>query len=69
MLSRLEGDDRATFRQFIDSELAAAVDFGNWRALITLKGPSDVFLRSSMVQILALAIHELFTNALKYGAP
>jgi two-component sensor histidine kinase len=34
---------------------------------VTLDGPS-VPLRNSMVQTLALALHELATNALKYGA-
>jgi two-component sensor histidine kinase len=34
---------------------------------ITLKGP-DVALRSAAAQSLALAIHELSTNAAKYGA-
>ena len=35
---------------------------------VTLNGPPKVRLRSSTVQTLALALHELATNALKYGA-
>jgi two-component sensor histidine kinase len=33
-----------------------------------LTGPENVKLRSSTVQTLALGLHELATNALKYGA-
>ena len=35
---------------------------------VTLAGPKDVPLRSSTVQTLSLALHELATNAAKYGA-
>ena len=41
---------------------------GNRRDRVTLSGPADVNLRSSSVQTLALAMHELLTNAIKYGA-
>ncbi len=34
----------------------------------TLDGPSGIRLRSSTVQTLAMALHELATNAMKYGA-
>jgi two-component sensor histidine kinase len=33
-----------------------------------MEGPQGVPLRSAMVQTLALALHELATNAVKYGA-
>jgi PAS domain S-box-containing protein len=65
LLSRLEDDDRVTFGELIRTELLA-VDGGAERA--TLCGPSGVRLRSSTLQTLALAIHELATNAVKYGA-
>jgi two-component sensor histidine kinase len=35
---------------------------------VTLAGPSGIRLRSSTVQMLAMALHELATNAVKYGA-
>lgn len=35
---------------------------------VTLDGPAGVRLRSSSVQVLAMALHELATNAVKYGA-
>ena len=35
---------------------------------VTLRGPKGIRLRSATVQTFALAIHELATNALKYGA-
>lgn len=35
---------------------------------VALRGPPGVALRSSILQIFALALHELATNALKYGA-
>ncbi len=35
---------------------------------MTLDGPTGIRLRSATVQTLALGLHELATNALKYGA-
>lgn len=35
---------------------------------VELQGPAGVLLRSSSVQTFALALHELATNATKYGA-
>lgn len=35
---------------------------------VVLDGPAGVRLRSSTVQMLAMALHELATNAVKYGA-
>ena len=65
LLSRLAEGERITFDELIRSEVAALNgDAGR----VALHGPSGVALRSSTVQTFALALHELATNALKYGA-
>ncbi|HEY8612334.1 MAG TPA: GAF domain-containing protein [Roseomonas sp.] len=70
LLSRLESSDRIAFDELIRAELAAhgVLDGAGSGPKVTLKGPPKVHLRSSTVQTLALALHELATNALKYGA-
>jgi signal transduction histidine kinase len=65
LLSRLAEGERITFDDLIGNELAALE--GNVEK-ITLRGPRGVRLRSSTVQTFALALHELATNAVKYGA-
>ena len=65
LLSRLADGERVTFDDLIRSEVAA-LDGDAGR--VTLEGPSDVALRSSTLQSFALAVHELATNAIKYGA-
>jgi two-component sensor histidine kinase len=65
LLSRLNEHDRVTFDELVHTELAA-MDGGSDR--VSLKGPAGVRLRSSTVQTLAMALHELATNAMKYGA-
>ncbi|WP_255329435.1 CheR family methyltransferase [Paracoccus albicereus] len=65
LLSRLDDADRVTFDELIRTELAALDGSANE---VEIDGPSGVRLRSSSVQTLALAIHELATNAVKYGA-
>lgn len=68
LLSRLEEHDRVTFDELLRTELAAhgVSDDGGERVVLT--GPAGIRLRSSMVQMLAMALHELATNATKYGA-
>jgi PAS domain S-box-containing protein len=70
LLSRLEEGDRISFDGLIRAELAAhgAVDAGGRGAQVVLEGAADIRLRSATVQTLALALHELATNAVKYGA-
>jgi PAS domain S-box-containing protein len=65
LLSHLSVGERVTFDQLLDSELNA-LDAPDDR--VSLSGPAGVPLRSTMVQTLALAIHELATNSTKYGA-
>jgi len=65
LLSRLNEHDRVTFDELIDAELEV-LDGAAER--VSLSGPAGVRLRSSTLQTLALALHELATNAVKYGA-
>lgn len=65
LLSRLGDTDRVAFDELITTEVKAmhgSID------RVTLSGPTGIRLRSSMVQTLAMALHELATNAVKYGA-
>ena len=69
MLSRLESGQRVTFLELVHAELAAqGGDPDTLGDRVVLDGPADVELRSATLQTFALAIHELTTNATKYGA-
>jgi two-component sensor histidine kinase len=70
LLSRIEEGDRITFDQLLQTELQAhgVIGFDGQGEQVSLKGPNGIRLRSATVQTFALAIHELATNALKYGA-
>jgi PAS domain S-box-containing protein len=70
LFSRKEAGQKATFDELIRMELTGlgAIDAEGHRPQVTLDGPKGVRLRSAMVQTLALALHELATNAVKYGA-
>ena len=66
LLAPLKDDEKLPFEDLLRGELeahgAAASPY------VTLQGPADVQLKSRQVQILALALHELATNAVKHGA-
>ena len=66
LLSRLNDDAKLSFDALLRGELEAhgASD----SPYVVLEGPTGVALKSRQVQILALALHELATNAVKYGA-
>lgn len=70
LLSRLSDGDRITFDELLRVELAAhgVANGSDYEGRLLLRGPNGIRLRSSMVQPLALGLHELATNALKYGA-
>lgn len=65
LLSNLDGA-RVTFDVLLRAELAAHAESD--RGHVVFDGPEGVQLRSKTVQTLALALHELATNATKYGA-
>jgi PAS domain S-box-containing protein len=68
LLSRLNDNDRVTFDELIQSEMASTGAIEEVSARVTLNGPPGIALRSRTIQTLAMAIHELTTNAIKYGA-
>lgn len=69
LLSRLENGERVTFDGLVRAELAAlgALGADGRGPQVVLDGPEGVRLRSGTVQTFALALHELATNAVKYG--
>jgi two-component system CheB/CheR fusion protein len=67
LLSRLQTVDRVFFDELIEAEFDA-LDAEEASGKVTLSGPRGVPLRSSSMQTLAMALHELTTNAIKHGA-
>jgi two-component system CheB/CheR fusion protein len=70
LLSRRPDGARVTFDALLSDELGAHVPLAGdpETSRVVLDGPSGVELRSLHVQTLALGLHELTTNAVKYGA-
>ena len=67
LLSRFDEDAVVTLDRLIQEELAAHGIAGD-AAHVEVSGPSDIVLRPESLQPLAMAVHELATNAVKYGA-
>jgi two-component system, chemotaxis family, CheB/CheR fusion protein len=65
LLSRAAPGDSLTFDSLLRSELSAQ---SGSAGTLSLDGPPDIMLRFNSVQALAMALHELTTNAVKYGA-
>ncbi|WP_280953015.1 PAS domain-containing protein [Mangrovicella endophytica] len=68
LLSRLQEHDRVTFDELTRTEMASLGVFDGAADRVVLQGPAGIRLRSGTVQTLAMALHELATNAAKYGA-
>ena len=67
LLSRLDEDAVVTLDRLIHEELVAH-GIANDGAQIDVSGPAGLSLRPESLQPLAMALHELATNAVKYGA-
>jgi two-component sensor histidine kinase len=67
LLSRFEEGERVCFDELLRAELVAHAALDE-TGRVSLSGPPDIPLQSGTVQILALALHELATNAVKHGA-
>ena len=67
LLSRIDAGERVTFDELLRAELSAQGSLEDG-SRISLEGTPGIRLGATTIQTLALAIHELATNAAKYGA-
>jgi two-component sensor histidine kinase len=65
-LLSLKSWDRAQLRDVVGTALRAFQEAHRARFLI--EGPDDIWLEANRSLLLAMALHELATNAVKYGA-
>jgi two-component sensor histidine kinase len=65
LLSRAAPGEGVRFDSLLDSEMSAPSENGG---TVTVDGPLGIVLNSVSAQALAMALHELTTSALKYGA-
>ena len=68
VLSRRDTGSRVAFDTLLREELSAHSMLDTDGGKVTMEGPAGIPLQSSLVQTFALALHELATNAVKYGA-
>jgi two-component system CheB/CheR fusion protein len=68
LLSHLATGERVMFDDLLHAELTAHGAADGMGSKVTLDGPSNIALKSGSVQTIALVLHELCTNAVKYGA-
>lgn len=68
LLSRRAAGTRIAFDRLLKEELSAHASLDDGASRITLSGPDGILPSSSTIQTFALALHELATNAVKYGA-
>jgi two-component system CheB/CheR fusion protein len=68
LLFRKKEGGRVTFDELINAELAALSVHVGENGSVTLDGAKGVRLRSGTIQMLAMVLHELVADAVKYGA-
>jgi PAS domain S-box-containing protein len=68
LLSRLDEHHRVTVDEIVHAELSAHGAFNENARQVTIYGPRGIAIRPASVQPLAMVLHELATNAVKYGA-
>jgi two-component system, chemotaxis family, CheB/CheR fusion protein len=61
-------EGRVTFDELLNAKLSAQSVREGENGSLSLEGPQDIPLRSGTVQTLAMVMHELVANAVKYGA-